>query len=397
MQPDDVDEIEAKKQRKAAKRAAKEAAAAAEAAAEVEEAQVTEKKAKKAKIVEAEDVAAEVDEAEAKRQRKAARQAAREAVASEEVIAETLEKPQKANKEKREAEEVAVAAEAPKAKKSKTIEAAVNEVKDGDIDNSFKVFIKGLPYTVDEAKLRKDFSECGDISEFKMPVDQEGWSKGFAFIQFASETGFVAALKYDKMDYGGRYLNVSKVIDKNTKGNGETREGDWQCPSCSERVFASKSNCRKCGTAKPGGEADNENTVFIRGLPWSVTEDVLRKDFSDCGEIVKLSLPKNEQGQPKGISFIKYKSQAGIDAALKYDNTEYSGRTIFVSIAGKVPVPQGNDGKGKGKGKGKDGKGKGKDNGKSKAPSASRENAYRNGSIVEGAGEKKTFVDSDDE
>merc|ERR1712060_202778 len=107
------------------------------------------------------------------------------------------------------------------------------------------------------------------------------------------------------------------------------------------------------------------NTVFVRGLPFSVTEEALKKDFAECGEIERLSLPLNEEGKPKGISFIKYKAQEGVDAALKFDNTDYGGRTIFVSKAGEGG--KGKDGKGKGKdGKGKDGKGKGK-KGKGKA------------------------------
>merc|ERR1712098_409714 len=110
--------------------------------------------------------------------------------------------------------------------------------------------------------------------------------------------------------------------------------------------------------------------------------DELRKDFSECGEIERLSLPMDEEGRPKGISFIKYKTQEGVDAALKFDNLEYGGRTINVVKAGE-------GGKGK-DGKGKDGKGKGK---KGKAPSESF--AKSTGCIVAGAAEVKTFADSD--
>merc|ERR1712110_499837 len=97
--------------------------------------------------------------------------------------------------------------------------------------------------------------------------------------------------------------------------------------------------------------------AFIRGLPFSVSEDVLRKDFTECGEIEKLNMPMNEEGKPRGIAFVKFTTQEGFDAALKFDNTEYGGRTIFVSKAGEGGKGKGKDGKGK-DGKGKDGKGK---------------------------------------
>merc|ERR1712187_582144 len=121
-----------------------------------------------------------------------------------------------------------------------------------------------------------------------------------------------------------------------------------------------------------------------------VEEAALTKDFTECGEIERLNLPKNEEGNVKGIAFIKFKTQEGFDAALKFDDTEYGGRTINVSKAGE-------GGKGKdGKGKGKDGKGKSKGKGKKGGMSAEKK-AASSGAMVESTGEKKTFDDSDDE
>merc|ERR1712185_91575 len=98
-----------------------------------------------------------------------------------------------------------------------------------------------------------------------------------------------------------------------------------------------------------------------------------------------------------GIAFVKFKTQEGFDAALKFDNTEYGGRTMGVSKAGEGG--KGKDGKGKGKdgkGKGKDGKGKSKGKGK-KGGVSSEKKAAQNGAMVESTGEKKTFDDSDDD
>merc|ERR1712025_815217 len=99
-----------------------------------------------------------------------------------------------------------------------------------------------------------------------------------------------------------------------------------------------------------------------------------------------------------GFAFIKFKTEEARDAALKFDGTEYGGRTINVSIAGEG---KGKGAEGKGKGKGKDGKGKGKDakgkgkGKKGKAPSESR--AKSSGCIVASEAVVKTFDDSDNE
>merc|ERR1712129_248616 len=124
-----------------------------------------------------------------------------------------------------------------------------------------------------------------------------------------------------------------------------------------------------------GGKGDDANTVFIGGLPFSVEEEALKKDFAECGEIESLRLPMNDEGRPRGIAFIKYKEEKGVEEALKFHETEYGGRTISVRKAGDSKG-KGKDGKGK-DGKGKDGKGKGK-KGKGKG-------------VVEFAGAKQTF------
>merc|ERR1712032_150326 len=101
-------------------------------------------------------------------------------------------------------------------------------------------------------------------------------------------------------------------------------------------------------TAAESVEAENL-TVFVGGIPWSCSEETLKKDFSECGEIVKLNMPMNEEGKPKGIAFITYKTKAGVEGALKFDGDDYGGRTLKVNLA--------NQG-----GKGKSAKGQGKGN-----------------------------------
>jgi len=408
----EVDAEEAAKAAKKAKKAAK-AAAAAEAAEaeenvpakkkkakaaveEEEEAPVAAKKAKKAKkeaAVEAEvEEEPEVDEAAAKAARKAAKKAAKAAAAAaaeeEEEVPAT---PKKSKKKKSvdEAEDAAEEVEAPKAKKAKVDDSEkAAPPKEGGGD-PLTVFIRGLPWAVDEATLTKDFTECGAIESLKMPLNEEGKPRGIAFVKYEAKAGCDAALKFDNTDYGGRTINVAMAGEGN-KGKGKDGKG--------------KDGKGKDGKGKDGGKGhDNENTVFVRGLPWSTTEDVLRKDFGECGDIESLRLPLNEEGQPRGISFIKYKTAEAVEKALKFDDTDYGGRTINVSKAGDAPGKgkgkDGKDGKGKGKdGKGKDGKGKkgkgkkGKEGGLTAAGFAARD-----GAIVESTGEKKTFADSDDE
>merc|ERR1712048_1391159 len=100
--------------------------------------------------------------------------------------------------------------------------------------------------------------------------------------------------------------------------------------------------------------------------------------------IVSLRMPLNDEGSCRGIAFIKYSDKESMDKAMKFNETDYGGRTISVTDAADKP-----EGKAKGKGKdGKDGKSKGK-KGKGKATSEAK--AKNTGAMVEPTGSKQTF------
>jgi len=263
------------------------------------------------------------------------------------------------------------AEEAPKPKQEK----AEGSVQAGE---ELTVFVGGIPFSCTEDTLRKDFSECGEIEVMKVPLNEEGNPKGFAFITYKTKEGVEAACKFDGEAYGGRTLKVNVAGQKGKGGDKGKSKGDKG----------------KGDKGKGGGKGNNELTVCVRGLPFATTEDALRKDFEDCGELERCKMLLNDEGTCKGIAFIEYKTKEGVEKACAFNETDYGGRTIYVSLAGeggKGKDGKGKDGKGKDKGKDK-GKGKGK---KGKAPSEAF--AKSTGAMVESTGEKKTFDDSDDE
>ena len=89
-----------------------------------------------------------------------------------------------------------------------------------------KLYVGNFPYSVDEAQLRKLFSEYGDISELAMIMDREtGRPKGFAFITFATQQAAEKALDLNGRDLGGRPLKVNVAMDRERSGGGGGRPG----------------------------------------------------------------------------------------------------------------------------------------------------------------------------
>eukprot|EP00928_Gymnodinium_smaydae_P056560 TRINITY_DN3992_c0_g1_i3.p1 TRINITY_DN3992_c0_g1~~TRINITY_DN3992_c0_g1_i3.p1 ORF type:complete len:537 (-),score=156.25 TRINITY_DN3992_c0_g1_i3:231-1841(-) len=312
---------------------------------------------------------------------------------------------------------------APPAKRAKVADEALSSTKNvspvesysGHVDPSsgLTVFIGGIPWSVDEATLTKDFSECGEMSNVKFLYNDDGKPRGIGFLTFSDKAGVEAALKYDGQDYHGRSLKVVVASDQG-KGKGKGKDGkkggkagDWECPSCGDINFARNSTCRRCNVPRPatdksGSGKDPELEVFVGGLVRETEKDQLMKDFSECGEIESLRMPLNEDGQCKGVAFINFKTKEGVDAALKFDGETYNGKWLKVNRTADEARDKGKDSKGKGKdgkgkdGKGKDGKGKGKSKGKKGKDGGSTNRAAHTGAMVESTGKKVAF-DSDSE
>merc|ERR1711953_378675 len=189
-------------------------------------------------------------------------------------------------------------------------------------------------------------------------------------VEYMDKESCEKALKFNDTEYGGRWLSV-RMSGDDSKGKGKVKDGKG-----------------KDGKGKNKGNKEFE--IFVGGLPFATTEDALKKDFAECGEIVSLRLPLNDEGNARGIAFIEYIDKESCDKALKFHETEYGGRTLTVKMSGDSSSKgKGKDGKDKGKGKGK--------KGKSKSGLSNEKKAANSGAMVESTGEKKTFDDSDDD
>lgn len=180
-----------------------------------------------------------------------------------------------------------------------------------------EVFVKGMDRMSTEQKLRTFFKDCGDIVKIGMPLAPEGHCKGFAWITFDSQESADKAVEKNGTQFNGKEIFV-EVAGLHLSGDGK-------------------------GKSKGKTKGDPELEVFVRNMPFEIDEPTLRRDFAECGEIVRLNLPMKGEDKCCGFAWITFKTKEAVDKALAFDGDDYGGRKLMVEKSGQH--------KGKGKGK----------------------------------------------
>lgn len=263
--------------------------------------------------------------------------------------------------------------------------------KGDDAANQLKLIVMGLPWKVDEKAVKKDFASCGAIVNVKVLMNDDGKSKGMAFITFKNAEGASACLKKDgdTTTYDGRTLRIhraktkpevkAKVAaskdekkperkdekktekkaerkpEKSNAGNGGLtlnisslkssdiinmdvisklgrmqEQKDWQAMATLAKKIVTRAE--KAMTEKTGTTKDKHKfRVFVSGLPVEdFDETAFKKRFADCGDITFAWLPVKSGGAGKGFGAIGYKTQEAFDKALAYNGTKCKGNVLTV-------------------------------------------------------------------
>jgi RNA recognition motif-containing protein len=75
-------------------------------------------------------------------------------------------------------------------------------------------------------------------------------------------------------------------------------------------------------------------SIYVGNLPWSATEEDVRKAFSNFGEVKSVKLVEDrETGRPRGFGFVEMDDQSALAAIEALDGANFGGRNIKVNEA----------------------------------------------------------------
>ena len=80
-----------------------------------------------------------------------------------------------------------------------------------------------------------------------------------------------------KLPFFAPFRDQLQPEEKMRVGRGNRRPGDWNCPECGDHQFATRTECRKCGTPKPtdgeDGEAESPEDWTMEGREPQMPEE----------------------------------------------------------------------------------------------------------------------------
>lgn len=161
-----------------------------------------------------------------------------------------------------------------------------------------KLMIIYLPSMLSEEDFLHMFLQIGRISSYRMPRNEDGTPKGFAFVTYENPDDAARAIGvFNGYDLGGKRLKVHY--------------------------------------SRPGGRRRNCN-IFTTNLPASWTTATLYARFGELGEILDAKILKHQDGTSRLCGFVRFDEAQAAQAAIDtYDSFRPKGayRPIKVRLA----------------------------------------------------------------
>ncbi|KAF3324431.1 polyadenylate-binding protein 7 isoform X2 [Carex littledalei] len=182
-------------------------------------------------------------------------------------------------------------------------------------DGFTNLYIKNLDEDIDEELVRLKFSQFGPIVSVMIARDDNGISKGFAFVCFENPDSAKKAVDtMNGLPLGNKALYVSKAQKK----------GEREQFLLSQKQERLKEWHRKTMGAN----------VYVKNLHEDVDDMALKNHFSQCGTINSAKVMRNDQGVSKGFGFVCYNSPEEAQKAIATLNRQFfHNKPLYVAMA----------------------------------------------------------------
>merc|ERR1719181_2617661 len=179
------------------------------------------------------------------------------------------------------------------------------------------VFVKNLDEAVTEEQIRGVFEKFGDITSLALMKNEDGGSKGFAFINFGE---FEAAKK------------AVEEMNGVAGPDGEKAMFVGRAQKKSERMAELKEKFDKIKQERIN-KYQGVN-LYVKNLDESLDDETFTKAFEQYGQITSCKIMRDDKGQGKGFGFVCYTTpEEATKAVTEMNGKILAQKPIYVALA----------------------------------------------------------------
>ncbi|KAK4545611.1 hypothetical protein LTR36_002563 [Oleoguttula mirabilis] len=193
--------------------------------------------------------------------------------------------------------------------------------RNNDIQPSRILYIGNLFFEVTAPQLEAEFARHGEIANSRVVTDSRGLSKGFAYVEFATqEAADKAVAALDQKVFQGRRMAVQYHVRREPRtGGGERGVG---------------------GSAYGGGSAARDRnapskTLFIGNMSYQMSDRDLNDLFREIRNVLDVRVAIDRRsGQPRGFAHADFIDVASAEKAKEHlEKKEVYGRQLRVDFS----------------------------------------------------------------
>ena len=211
-----------------------------------------------------------------------------------------------------------------------------------------QTYLKTMKVSVEIAKLQGDPSlrKKGKFSKNKKIVKNENNNENKDNEEIETKESKIKKIldlskKTKNADKFDEVLKNQKKEEKEDKENKENDDEKYENEdnSIKEKEKENKSEIKEEGENKINSLINQKNLdpkrLYLRNIPFDITEDDIRKKFEKYGQINEIHIPINyKTNQSFGYAYISYETvESTIMAINKMDGEYFMGRKLHISIA----------------------------------------------------------------
>ncbi|NWT98022.1 NUCL protein, partial [Urocynchramus pylzowi] len=194
--------------------------------------------------------------------------------------------------------------EAPGKRKKEMANKSAPEPKKKKIDgptSAFSVYVGNLVCTKEFEELKSGLREFFGKKNIEVSDVRIGASKKFGYVDFPSAEDLDKALQMNGKKLMGLEIKLEKAKSKETM--------------------------------KESKKERDARTLFLKNLPYRITEENIREVFKNASEI---RIVMNKDGSSRGMAYIEFKTEAEANKALEEkQGTEIEGRAVVIDFTGE--------------------------------------------------------------